>query len=331
MRAFIITELEANQRFDKYLRKFFKNTGSGYVYKMLRKGTIKLNGKKVKGNEIIKAGDEVRMYMTDETIDEYTGKYQEAVPEFREYKQAYKKYKERIEIIYEDKHILLINKPIGILSQKAEKTDVSCNEWLIGYMLRTEAITPQQLQTFKPSICNRLDRNTSGILICGKTLAGSQKMNELIKERKIRKFYRTFVKGCFDQEVRTSGYLKKDYFTNKVTVSETVTDGSERIETVFTPIKWKENISYIEVELVTGKTHQIRAHIASLGHPVLGDYKYGDRKFNESETRKRHQLLHAYRLEMPYIDDDKFQHLSRKVFVAEEPIYYETIKARMKK
>lgn len=330
MRAYIINELEAKQRFDKYLRKLFKNTGSGYIYKMLRKGTIKLNGKKAKGNEIIEVGDEVKLYMTDETIDEYTGKYQQDVPEFDEYKEAYRKYKKHIQIVYEDKHILIIDKPIGILSQKAEKNDISCNEWFIGYLLRTNAITVEQLQTFKPSICNRLDRNTSGLLICGKTLLGSQKMNELIKERSIKKIYTTFVKGRFDKKVSVSGYLKKDHFTNKVTVMDEMTDGSERIETIFTPVKWTDDISYIEVELVTGKTHQIRAHIASLGHPILGDYKYGDAKFNEQNTKKRHQLLHAYRLEMPYLDG-KFQHLSRKVFVAEEPVYYDTIKARMKK
>lgn len=330
MRAYVISELEAKQRFDKYLRKLFKNTGSGYIYKMLRKGTIKLNGKKAKGNEIINVGDEVKLYMTDETIDEYTGKYQQDVPDFYEYKEAYRKYKKHIQIVYEDKHILIIDKPIGILSQKAEKDDVSCNEWLIGYLLRTNAITVEQLQTFKPSICNRLDRNTSGLLICGKTLLGSQKMNELIKERSIKKIYTTFVKGRFDKEMKVSGYLKKNYLTNKVTISEEVTDGSERIETIFTPVKWTDDISYIEVQLVTGKTHQIRAHIASLGHPVLGDYKYGDKKFNEQNTKKRHQLLHAYRLELPYLDGD-FQYLSRRVFVAEEPVYYETIKARMKK
>lgn len=329
MRIITISELEADQRFDKYLRKLFKNTGSGYVYKMLRKGAIKLNGKKAKGDVIIKTGDEVRLYMTDETIDEYTGKFADAMPEFNSYKTAYKKFKNHIEIIYEDRYVLFINKPVGILSQKAEKDDLSCNEWLIGYLLSEGKITPDELMTFKPSICNRLDRNTSGVLICGKTLKGSQKMNELIKNRSIRKYYRTFVKGNFQKELKVSGYLKKDYLRNKVSISDEITDGSEPIETVFTPIVSKPDISYIEVELITGKTHQIRAHVASLGHPVLGDYKYGDRKFNEAYTRKRYQLLHAYRIELPYLDRE-FAHLCRKVIVAPEPVYFETIKKRMK-
>lgn len=323
MRVYKIGALEANQRLDKYLHKLLKEAGNGFIFKMLRKKNITLNGKKALGNEQLKVGDEVKLFMADETIDKFSGHLPNEPMDTSEYEVAYKKFSQ-IEIVYEDENILLINKPAGLLSQKAEANDKSCNEWLIGYLLSKGEITKEVLNTFKPSVCNRLDRNTSGLLICGKTLLGSQVMSKLIKERSIRKFYRTFVKGCFDKNKHMKGYLKKDNLTNKVTILKEWAEGLEPIETVFIPLESGKKLSYIEVELITGKPHQIRAHIASENHPILGDYKYGDAKFNQNTTIK-HQLLHAYRLEFPKMEGE-FAHLSEKVFWAKEPIYFEKTK-----
>ena len=320
MRVYKISALEANQRFDKYLFKLLKEAGKGFIFKMLRKKNIVLNGEKAEGNEILKEGDEVKLFMADETIDKFRGDIEKETWDIYEYTRAYEKYERGIEIIYEDDNVLLINKPAGILAQKAEAKGLSCNEWLIGYMLSTGAITKEQLRTFKPSVCNRLDRNTSGLLICGKTLLGSQKMSELIKKREVKKFYRTFVKGSFENRVHLQGYLRKSEEINKVFITEEEVPDSERIETIFEPIESGQKASYIEVELITGKTHQIRAHLASINHPILGDTKYGDKQFNEL-TRVPHQLLHAYRLEFPALEGE-FAALSEKVFVAKEPPYF---------
>ncbi len=323
MRVYKIGALEANQRLDKYLHKLLKEAGNGFIFKMLRKKNITLNGKKALGNEQLKVGDEVKLFMADETIDKFSGHLPNETMDISEYEVAYKKLSQ-IEIVYEDENILIINKPAGILSQKAEAKDKSCNEWLIGYLLSKKEITKEALNTFKPSICNRLDRNTSGLLICGKTLLGSQIMSQMIKERSIRKFYHTFVKGNFEKKEHVKGYLKKDNATNKVSILDKQSESAEPIETVFIPLKSNKQLSYIEVELITGKPHQIRAHIASKNHPILGDYKYGDVKFNQN-TKIKHQLLHAYRLEFPKMEGD-FSHLSEKVFIAKEPEYFEETK-----
>ena len=205
--------------------------------------------------------------------------------------------KERI--LYEDVNILLYNKPAGLLSQKAEPDDVSVNEMFLAYLLQEGKLTQEQMATCTPSICNRLDRNTSGILICGKSYEGLKEMNALIKERRIGKFYRCIVTGSVNEKITLTGYLTKDEKTNKVTLRQTSFPGASYIETSIVPIRqYQGGLSLLEIHLITGKTHQIRAHLASIGHPILGDYKYGNRKLNDRYGIKS-QLLHAYRLEFP--------------------------------
>ena len=253
----------------------------------------------------------------------------------RQYELAYEKLK-GIEIVFENEHILLLNKPAGILSQKSEQKDLSVNEWLIGYLLANKKITREQLETFKPSICNRLDRNTSGLMICGKTLIGSQKMNAVIKNREIRKFYHTFVKGKVKENAYIKGYLKKDEKLNKVFLMETCVDKKNGefvlIETSYQPIMELDGYTYLEVELITGKTHQIRAHLASIGHPLLGDEKYGDKNWNHSFKKvnlPKWQMLHSYRLEFPEMEGI-FEELSHKKFIAKEPKIYDLLKNESK-
>lgn len=356
MQEFRIGPNEAGQRLDKFLHKYLKEAGSSFLYKMLRKKNITLNKKKADGKETLSVGDEVQFFFSDETFEKFRGsvsfktvgtgtangnKNKKDSRECRvdtkqnflqQYQTAYEKLK-GIEIIYEDRHILLLNKPAGILSQKSEPSDLSVNEWLIGYLLVNGKISKDQLDTFKPSVCNRLDRNTSGMIICGKSLMGSQQMNSLIKERKVRKFYRTFVKGRVTDSSYIKGYLKKDEKNNKVYLKETLPGKQEEkeyvpIETAYQPVSYGKGYTYLEVELITGKTHQIRAHLASVGHPLLGDEKYGDREWNHSFKRAgipKWQLLHSYRLEFPELEGE-FAELSEKAFVAKEPMVYERLK-----
>ncbi|MBR4983723.1 MAG: RluA family pseudouridine synthase [Lachnospiraceae bacterium] len=340
MQEFKIGPNEAGQRLDKFLHKYLKEAGSSFLYKMLRKKNITLNKKKADGKETLSLGDEVQFFFSDETFEKFRGSAvstintdtkQKKVNSLGQYELAYERLK-GIEVIYEDEHILLLNKPAGILSQKSEASDLSVNEWLIGYLLTKGKMSPEQLETFRPSICNRLDRNTSGMIICGKSLIGSQQMNSLIKERKVRKFYRTFVKGNVEKSAYIKGYLKKDEKNNKVSLKEVLIKEEKNdyvpIETAYQPISYGKGYTYLEVELITGKTHQIRAHLASIGHPLLGDEKYGDKEWNRSFKNiklPKWQLLHSYRLEFPELVGN-LEELSEREFVAKEPKVYKLLK-----
>ena len=352
-----ITQKDAGQRFDKYLHRILPNAGSGFIYKMLRKKNITLNDKKADGSERIDEGDSVTIYFSDETLMKFMGRQvfgslhkksgaKRTDKESRErthktdYAAAYKKL-QGIRILYENEHLLLVDKPTGVLSQKAEQTDISLNEWLIGYLLQSGGVTEEDLALYKPSVCNRLDRNTSGIVLCSKSLQGARLFGELLKNRTLHKYYRLYVKGILSDAQMIEGYLVKDEEQNKVYV-EPVNMGiavntadvqstagrnaheeikSSYIKTGYRPIRTEGDKTLLEVELFTGKTHQIRAHLASIGHPLLGDPKYGDQAWNEEYRTKYHvraQLLHAYKVVFPQLSED-FADISGRTFIAELP------------
>lgn len=313
MQSVTIGNNQAGQRLDKFLHKYLPNAGTGFLYKMLRKKNITLNGKKAEGNEILSLNDTVSFFFSDETFAKFAGREVSYDKQKKsgsnkennlniEYRRAFETLY-GIEILYEDEHIVVLNKPAGILTQKAKPDDLSLNEWLIGYLIQNNPRMAEELHTFKPSVCNRLDRNTSGIVLCGKSLPGSQYLSHCIKERTIQKFYRTICVGTLKEASKIEGYLVKNHTKNLVTISQTANnDRADFIQTAYNPIQMTSEYTLLEVELITGKTHQIRAHLSSIGHPLVGDFKYG----NESENRKlkkayglEYQLLHAYRVIFP--------------------------------
>ncbi len=345
MKQFTISEREAGQRLDKYLAKVLDRAPKSFVYKMLRKKNIVLNEKKAAGGELLQAQDVINIYLSDET--------------FAKFASALEKKRETIAqgqmlpIVYEDTDILILNKPAGLLSQKAAPTDDCANDRMLQYLLDSGQLSKQELRTFRPSICNRLDRNTSGLLIAGKTMAGLQQMGKLLKDRTVKKYYLTIVWGRVETAAHLKGYLVKDHKTNQVRVisdasgergkthahseklSKEKNNGMQLenasrensihskkfskektnwqhgklkgekpdwIETSYRPLRVFSDATLLEVHLITGRSHQIRAHLASVNHPIVGDPKYGDAKKNAlllAHTGQRYQLLHAARMEFP--------------------------------
>lgn len=332
MQSITIEKNQAGQRFDKFLRKYLPNATTGLVYKMLRKKNITLNGKKAEGNEILEIGDEVKSFFSEETFSKLSGvtdcdikngRHVSSTVDLSTYMRSYMQLK-GVQVLYEDEDILIVDKPAGILTQKAEEKDLSLNDWLIGYLLYHDSISEKDLRTFHPSVCNRLDRNTSGIVLCGKSLIGLQFLSEIIKDRNIRKFYRTVCVGKLEHDILLEGCLTKDSRLNKVMISKNGEKGC--IKTALHPIKVSDAYTYLEVELFTGKTHQIRAHLAEIGHPIIGDSKYGNANENASLRKSfglRFQLLHACRVEfpakMPEAYAHRFSYLSGKEIVAPIP------------
>lgn len=315
MQSIKINQNESGQRLDKLLAKYLNKAPKSFLYKMLRKKNIILNGKKACGSEMLQTGDEIKLYLADETIEKFT--------EQKISKVSYK----QLEIIYENEHVLIINKPVGMLSQKAKDNDISLNEYIISYLLDSNQMTENELKTFRPSVCNRLDRNTSGIVIAGKTLTGLQEMSKLLRDRNLNKYYRCIVNGRITKQQFIDGWLLKNETTNKVTVLKKETKEASYIKTEYLPIAYGKDITLLEVKLLTGRSHQIRAHLASIGHSIIGDYKYGDRAVNNWYKKKfkvEAQLLHSYRLELP-IMPPSFGDMSGKIIVAKPPELFHII------
>ena len=309
MKLITVHKQEEGQRLVKLLGAYLKEAPNSFFYKMLRKKNITLNGKKADGTEKLKCGDEIRLFLSDETYEKFAGKVQP--------KEKFPTAK--LNIVYEDSNVIFINKPAGMLSQKSVPSDVSLNEYLLGYLEKSGQWKQEESKAFRPSVCNRLDRNTSGLVICGKSMAGLQQMAALLKDRSLHKYYLCLVKGVMTESQHLEGYLLKDENSNQVKIFQKETEGAAHIITEYEPLYTEGETTLLKVTLVTGKSHQIRAHLSSIGHPIIGDPKYGDRKVNAffRETHGiKNQMLHAWKLTFPELPEP-LDNLSGKSFEAE--------------
>ena len=303
MKELVISSREAGLRLDRYLERYLCNAQKNFIYKMLRKKNITLNDTKCNGNEKLAGGDRIKIFFSDETLRKFTSAEKDTthrdVPD-----------KIKLKVMYEDEDIVIIDKPSGMLSQKASAGDKSLVEYVTEYLLDTGSLTQKDLITFRPGICNRLDRNTSGLVVAGKTIKGLQEMSEAFRDRTLHKYYICVVAGRINERSRVSGYLVRDEKTNKSTIyadykealDNAEADMINNIETEYIPAVSNDNFTLLNVKLITGRTHQIRAHLASLGHPIAGDVKYGSRQINKRMSDQYHiksQMLHAYELDYP--------------------------------
>lgn len=305
MKEIIIGENDSGQRIDRFLMKYLSEAPRNFIYRMIRKKNIELNRSRTKPEEIIRKGDKIQLFLADDTINKFKGEIE------------INKSGVEMDIIYEDDNIILINKPVGILSHSSEE-DESDNivDGMISYLIQTGEYNPEEEHNFIPGICNRLDRNTSGIIIGGKTYEALRELNKAIKNGDIERLYKTIVSGKLRGELLLEDYLIKDSKENKVEIFKKDRKDSKKVITKIKPLDYNEEYSLLEVDLITGRTHQIRAHLASIGNPVIGDRKYGDGTINK-EFKKyglRDQYLQAYKIKfnklgggLSYLDGKSFQ------------------------
>lgn len=299
-----VTKQQAGQKLHKYVLKYLNAAPASFVYKMLRKKNIVLNDKKAKGDEILQEGDVINLYLADDTVAKFRTATEEVIVDRP--KQTI-----RLDVLYKDNDILVVHKPVGVLSQKAKQNDYSINEQIIDYCLEHNIVTSKTLATFKPSVCNRLDRNTSGIILAGISMAGSQHLSQVLKSRTVDKYYYTIVNGKLRDTIHDIAYISKDTANNMSKVIKTKSDGYTKIETYFEPLQTVSNYTLVRVKLITGKSHQIRAHLSFLGYPIIGDPRYGDNTMNDKlrkEYKLKNQLLHAGHVDIH--KDDFFDDLS---------------------
>lgn len=314
MKEFIIDKTNEKQRFDKYLRRIMPEASNSFIYKMLRKKNIELNSKRAKGDEILKAGDSVKIFLADDTFFKMSNakSYDVSV-----YEKAYSELK-NIYIVYEHSDFLICYKPSGVLSQMDDSNKPSLNEWVIGYLLKSGFTDEKSLNTFKPSVLNRLDMNTKGLVLAGKTLKGSQRISEMLNKRTLHKYYLTTVGGNCDLNGDYFGFAVKNKKNNLVTIysDENKIPPDAKYSPIKTGVKvlsFDNKKSLLQIELYTGKSHQIRAHLSFLGYPIKGDYKYGYKNIDDENAK--YQDLTAYKIVFPQIDDnDDWNDLSRKEF-----------------
>lgn len=293
MKEFQIKKNDAGQRLDKFLTKAVKGLPMSLMYKYIRTKKIKVNRARTEQKYVLREGDIVQLFIKGEFFDS---------PERDD--SALATIKPKLTIVYEDENIILVNKRPGVLvHEDDEGKDNTLIMHIKAYLYQKGEYDPENEQSFAPALCNRIDRNTGGIVIGAKNAEALRVMNEKIKNDEISKFYYCVVHGKMPKKADTlTGFLLKDSDKNQVKIFDKQVKGSKNIITKYKVVSEKNDTSLLEIELVTGRTHQIRAHMAYIGHPLLGDGKYGVNKDDRARGYK-YQALYAYRLRFDFDDN----------------------------
>ncbi len=303
----IIEKNDGNQRLDRFLKKYLKNAPLSYIYKAIRKD-IKVNGKRCPKEHMLEVGDELSVYISDDELAKLTSV------------KTHAGAKRQFGIVYEDENLLIADKPFGLLTHgdEFEKKNTLANQ-VTAYLIANGDYNPRIEKTFSPAPANRLDRNTTGIVLFGKNSAALKALNEMIRERDaIGKYYRTVVAGTMREPLVLEDRNEKNHRENRVKVLPIEQDSGKVIKTAVRPVQTGGGFTLAEVHLVTGRTHQIRAHLAEAGYPLIGDRKYGDPKINSMVSRRfdlNTQLLHACRMEFGECKG-VFEYLSGRKFIS---------------
>ena len=317
MRTIQINKNDANQRLDKFLTKRFKTMPKSLMYKYIRTKYIKVNGKRCEISTRLNEGDIITFYIKDEFFDE---------PQYDTY--DFLKAPVKLDIVYEDENIILLNKPTGLLCHPDENYHFdSLLARLQHYLYDKKEYNPKSENSFAPALANRIDRNTGGIVIAAKNSESLRVLNQKIKDRELKKIYLCVVHGILKNKQSTmTDYLEKNEKQNRVYVSSKPTPNSKTIKTKYKVLKEFNNMSLVEVELLTGRTHQIRAHMAYIGHPIVGDGKYGTNKQNKN-TSLKWQALCSYKLEFDFeTDGGVLEYLNGKSFEIDDIWFWRYIK-----
>lgn len=293
MKEFQIKKNDAGQRLDKFLTKAVKGLPTSLMYKFIRTKKIKVNRARTEQKYVLQEGDVVQLFIKDEFFDS---------PERDD--SALASIKPKLTVVYEDENIILVNKRPGVLvHEDDEGKDNTLIMHIKAYLYQKGEYDPDSEQSFAPALCNRIDRNTGGIVIGAKNAEALRVMNEKIKNDEISKFYYCAVHGKMPKKADTlTGFLLKDSDKNQVRIFDKQVKGSKNIVTKYKVVAEKNGMSLLEIELVTGRTHQIRAHLSYIGHPLVGDGKYGVNKDDRAKGYK-YQALYAYRLRFDFDDD----------------------------
>ncbi len=308
MREFIIGRNDKDQRLDKFLAKLCPNMPEAMLYKSLRKECVRVNGKHIKdGAYKLSEGDILKLFLKDEFFEKTVSD------------EIFYTLEPKLDIVYEDENIMLVNKRAGMVVHADEDNkSVSLIDHIKAYLYKKREYKPDEENTFVPALCNRLDRNTSGIVIAAKNAESLRIMNQKVKDRELKKLYLCIVTGILSKkEDELTAWLFKDEKEKRVYVYNESKKGSKTIITKYRVLEEKNNFSLVEVDLITGRTHQIRAHFASIGHPLLGDGKYGNNKINK-ENNMHYQALCAYKLIFDFkTDAGILSYLDKKEFKVE--------------
>lgn len=293
MKTYIITKNDAGQRFDKYLTKLMPTMPKSLLYKYLRIKRIKLNGKKADISDRLSEGDQIDLYINDEFFTDKKAKY------------SFQEAGKELDILYEDENIMVLNKKVGLLSHpdEGEYSDTLITR-VQRYLFEKGEYDPETENSFSPSLANRIDRNTGGIVLAAKNAESLRILNEKIKYREITKKYLCVTIGIPPKKSDTiEGFIYKDEKNNKVTVYDHPIPDGKSIRTKYEILRTANGLALVEIELLTGRTHQIRAHMASIGCPLLGDGKYGTNALNKQFGGYKKQCLYSYKTVMSFTTD----------------------------